>query len=63
MSETTKQLIDMINYVKDSFVIDGKVEYIVDPPMIPANFKCTDKKRGVFYVGWQKEKALKGEKQ
>ena len=42
-------------FVKDAFVIDGNVELILEPVQYDNYFKCTDRKRGVFKVSWEKQ--------
>jgi hypothetical protein len=50
--------IELCNFIKNAFVVDGDVEQIVsDRPFVSkVFFKCKDSKRGIFFVAFKKKK-------
>ena len=46
-----KQSDEILSFIKDAFCVDGKVEHDLKKRTFTSTIKCTDKKRGIFYIG------------
>ena len=59
MSELTikEKETEIIQFVKNAFCINGAVELVTCTHIeFDSYIKCTDKKRGIFYVAWKPNK-------
>jgi hypothetical protein len=43
-----------LDFIKEAFCVDGKVELSFEPRVFSCTIKCTDKKRGLFFIGMDK---------
>ena len=54
-TEVVRKKQAMEEFLKDAFVIDGDVKLILKPMRYKTYFKCTDSKRGTFYLSWERK--------